>query len=413
MTCEFEYLMHLLGAAATGTTPQPPKKPICWERIFALAKEQHIVPLIALACQRSDALGCPADLLQQQTKTLLSRVLSERVRRGFMVDILSKMEQAGIRSYMVKGAVAARNYAAPEYRISSDTDICIDPAQEEEACRWLHNYGFSVTPRWRNGHHSVARYPRMGALEVHIRLYDEIAQDVWFKAIPESTLLAEPLQDIVTSDGIFHTLGPTDHLIFMALHMIKHFISSGMSLRMMMDVALHFIKNKDSLDTDRFWSVIESLHYTPLMRGILWATITYCGLSAEDFPGLAPCPQEHIQRILSDIEEGGWLGHNDMEQRAQSGLDYNRELMLRQLSPWRYRIYLFKWRHGLSLRTFFPKREQLLPRYPWLQRHKWLLPAAWFHRLIFHGRTAIKKESKVDNAATSPRLELFRSLEML
>lgn len=419
MTYEFEYLMYLLGAASRGTPPEPPTSALSWERVFTLAQEQQILPLIALACEENRRLGCPSELLQDCTKNLLSTILTNCARRGSIVALLEEMEQIGIHSFMVKGMVAAANYAAPEYRISTDTDICINPSDEKRTCEWLEAHGFSISPRWRNGHHAVARHPQMGILEVHIRLYDEMPEEVWFKNADSAMLLVEQETQIITDDGRFYTLGATDHLIFMTLHMIKHFISCGMSLRMMMDVALHIAKNKDVLDTKRFWSVMDALHYVPLINSILWAMVRYCGFSPEDFPGLGSCHEEHIPGILTDVESGGWLGTNNKDERQKSGYDYNQELMLRQLSPWKYRLHMFKWRHGFSLRTFFPKRKQLIPYYPWLTRFPWLLPAAWMHRLILRGWTAFRKERAVDNvesdaqSVSRQRLELFRSLEML
>lgn len=422
MTQEFQYLMHLLGDASRGEPAQPPQTAISWDKVFKLAQEQHIIPLIALVCTEKNNLGCPIDLLRDRTRGVFSSVITDCARRGSVVALLEEMNQAGIPSYMVKGMVAAANYAAPERRISSDTDICIDPSNEARACRWLEQQGFSVAPRWRSGHHAVAHHPKMGTLEVHVRLYDELAEDVWFRQVDAATLICEPQQSIMTADGTYNTLGDTDHLIFMALHMIKHFICSGMSLRMMMDVALYLAHKKDVLHVDRFWSVLETLHYVPLMNSILWAMVRFCGFHPEDFPGLGPCCEDHILQILTDVETGGWLGMNNRENRKRSGYAYNQELMLRQLSPVKYRLYMFKWRHGLSLRTFFPERSQLLPAYPWLAKYPLLLPAAWVHRLFFRGLAAWKKERTLDNdisgtttesAEWEQRLTLFRTLNML
>ena len=55
--------------------------------------------------------------------------------------------------------------------------------------------------------------------------------------------------------------------------MIKHFILSGLTLQMMLDVALYFKKYAEKIDAYRAWGTISSLHYDKLFNCILWAMI--------------------------------------------------------------------------------------------------------------------------------------------
>lgn len=414
MTAEFELVMQLMAAASKGTPVTLSAENVDWEEVFQLAEQQKILPLICCAVKKYELHSCPS---------VLPVVLAQCARTGSVIALLEEMEAAGITACVVKGFAAGRNYAAPEYRISGDTDILVKPEEEERVCAFLKEHGFSVRPRWEHGHHSVAVHPRMGIVEVHTRLYDELIQEVWFDGIDPNVLLCEPRQKIWTPDGAYWTLGPTDHAIYMALHMIKHFIISGNSLRMMMDVSLKLAVNSGEIEMERFWKTMDDLHYGALIRSVLWAMIQYCGFEPGQFQGVGCCDAECVRLILEDLEQGGWLGIKEKKAREAGWHEYNRQLLLKkEKSKWRYWLYMLNWGHSLRLRTLFPGKERLAQDYPFVAKCPGLIPAVWIHRIIFRGGKVllsgswtkpILRERAELGEVSNARLAMFRRLNMM
>lgn len=422
MTYEFQYLMHLLGAAAKGTPAEAPRQELNWEKIFAQAQNQMLTPLICQVLDKQPDLGYPVELVREHSRNAKLKAMKECAKRLMVINLLSELEKAGFRAVVVKGSVAAINYASPENRFSTDTDICIDPADEEKVCDFLSRQGFEVSPRWQNGHHAVAKHPAMGVLEVHVKLYDEIVEDVWFAQIEPDSYIQEPYQKVMTAEGPCYSLGNTDHLIFIILHMIKHFILAGMCLRMMMDTALFFAAHKDDVDIDRVWTVLHDLKFDRLLTGILWSMIHYCGFMPEDFPGIGPEMPEQVEMLLTDLETGGFLGHSDAEARLDSRSEFSRRLLTKKKSKLGYWLYMIQWQHSFKISTLFPGRKRLARQYPYLEKHPWLLPVAWIHRLIFRGGALLKgnkltkqivfDENKISDESKA-RVELFKSFDMI
>lgn len=406
MTKEFAYVIALAGAAARGEILSLPAEGIDRQRLFALAKEQEILPLVCHALPSPLPTDCP---------DTFSAVLEYCARRGSVIALLEEMEVAGISCYVIKGFAAGLRYAAPEYRLCGDTDIVVAPADEERACSFLAAHGFGIRPRWEHGHHAVAVHPQMGIIEVHVRLYDELVQDVWFAGFDADKLVCEPKRSIHTPDGIYRTLGPTDHVIYMALHLVKHFICSGNSVRMMLDIALAL--TADGIDRERFWQTMDTLHYGKLLRCILWAWIRYGGFAETDFPDIGEPDTACVEMLLNDLETGGWLGKKEAQAREAGWHAYNRAL-LREKTELQYRLYMLNWRHRFHLRILFPDRKRMQRDYPLLQQHPLLLPVTWAHRILVRGTAWLGDEAIVGQTSgidpiSQARLRLFQQLHMI
>lgn len=423
MTYEFQYLMGMTGAYAMGKPLPHPDQELDWNRFLTLAKEQVLDSVIFQALKSNPDIPCPPALLHKYMPGAELTIFGSCAKRLWLLDLLNKLEQEGIRAAVVKGFVAAANYAHPECRISSDTDLLIDPADEEKACEFFSRYGFTVTPRWKNGHHAIAEHKEnRETVEIHVQLYDELIEDIWFSNVDVASLVQQPYQRVTIAEGVCTTLGDTDNLIFMALHTVKHFIISGMSLRMIIDVALFFAKHKQAIDTARFWAVMKALKYDRLISAILHGLIRYCGFREEDFPGIGADASEQSSAILDDLEAGGWLGTNNAAQRAQGWQEYNRQIMMRNKNKFQYFLYMFNWHHGINIHTLFPDRKHLSDRYPCVQKYPFLIPFIWIHRLISRGfallfrkelpKGMVDDENKISQESKQ-RVALFQSLDML
>lgn len=422
MTNEFKALMQLVGAAAQGKALQKLPDDLDWARIERLANEQAVQTLLGYALRLSPALDCPAELRESLVSQMRQEAFSNHAWKHSTLQLLAEMNAAGIPALLIKGYAVADCYAAPDCRMSGDTDLLIEPKNEKRACAFMKANGFAVEHRWTNGHHDVCRHPQLGCVELHVMLYDEIVEDVWFGRMDGREFVSESAIEVATQDGSYRTLGYTDHMIFLMLHLIKHFIMTGMSLRMMLDVALFFSHNAERIDSARFWKMMESLKYGTIAQSILWAMVRYCGIDATSIPGLCEVCPKQVGMILDDLENGGWLGKIDEKAREEGWYEYNRRLLMKNRSKAQYLLFMLRWKIGVYLKALFPSRKTLAIRYPCVQKSALLIPLVWLHRLIFRGSRAVKKralttyiitdEKKIGTSAQE-RVQMFKNLGMM
>ena len=422
MTREFQQMLKLAAIGATGHAMDMSGEDIDWQKVLDAAKRQKVEYLVAYALKHNPQLLCPSEIRDPLLKEARTIMFSNAVHKRGIFQLLEDMEAAGIPAVLLKGYAIADCYVLPESRMCGDADIWINPKDEDRACEFMKKQGFTVEPRWKNGHHAVCNHPMLGCVELHVILYDEIVEDVWFGRMDGSEFVVEPYLQVTADDGKYQTLGYTDHFIFLVLHMIKHFILSGLTVQMMLDVALYFKQHAAQIDTERVWDTINSLHYGKLLNCILWAMIRYCGFKQNDFSGICEDAPEQIEEILSDLEEGGWMGWQDKSAREEGWQEYNRQLLMEKRSKLLYLLYMIRWKSSMYWKALFPSKRDLEQKYPYIQKYPILLPMAWLHRLFFRGSKAVKNgalttymvtdEGKV-SAAGKARVQMFRNLEMM
>ena len=422
-TSEYAPMQTLIRLAAAGARGEV-LRDICvdWQAVMPLAGEQHMQPLVACALLYSPELDCPPALRKHLLDSMRAQSSMNIIRRQRILQLLQDMQAAGITARVLKGYAVAGCYAHPECRGSVDTDLLIDPAQESQAVRLFDHCGFRITPRAATSHHTVCQHKRYGAVELHIALYAELYQDVWFQAVPEDELVQEPPVTVQSAEGPFMTLGHTDQLLFLTLHMVKHFIMGGLTLRMMLDIALYFHQHRDAIQAERYWQVLRKLNYATLVSSVLGIMTAYGGFDAADFPGMEQVPHEHLRLLLEDMIQGGYMGVKQTDVRTESGMEYNRQMLLKSRSQGQYSRYMLLWKVRTAAGNTFLSLPKLHKTYPFTRQHKAAIPFVWLYHMVAYPigkirqgvlRRDIHTENSQRTDAAEKRIGMFRTLGML
>ena len=421
MTKEFQYLMHVAGCAARGGPVEATAlQGLDWVKLFQLAKEQAVPFLLTYVLRRQKDLGCPEELRRERSAQMFATILETNEQRKNVHVLLRELEDAGFQPILLKGYVAADCYAVADCRISSDVDILVPAKQEARVCAFLKKRGFDVTPRWTDGHHSICTHPDYGYLEIHAELFDRLVVDVWFRDLKTKVFDLQNCVCIETNSGSYQTLGYTDNLLFMTLHMVKHFINGGISLRMMLDIGMFISKYSEKIDFGQDWNVLRTLNYDMMVSTVMWALVRYCGFDALVFPELSSVSDVQIDMLLSDLEQGGWLGKNHMDEGRESHLVYS--AYMQRNGAGNYCASILSQRISNAFRRVFPARVVLMKYIPDSAEKVWLVPLAWIKHVI-HGagvilsrdskRTAAENSASEEKKILGDRASLLKQMHMM
>lgn len=409
-------LIRLIAAGARGETVNDLQ--VDWVSVLPVAAEQHVQSLVACALLHSPALECPMELRDYLLNAMRSESSMNLIRRQRIMHLLQEMKAAGIAAKVIKGYAVSGCYAHPECRGSVDTDILIDVQQEAKAIRFFESYGFRVDPRAATSNHTVCQHKKYGVVELHVSLYGELVRDNWFHMMDINGMVQE---STVSTDG-FDTLGCTDQLLFLTLHMVKHFVLGGLTLRMMLDIGLYFASHKQQLDIVRYWATLRTLHYDKFASAILWILIRWGRFSEEEFPGISEEGTEQMLLILSDLLTGGYMGAKEKNERFESGMEYNRKLILKQKNVTQYRLRMIGWKIKSGTKYMFPSVKMLRRLYPSTIRMPILMPFLWSWQVVSFPmkkivsgalKRDVRSEQSVMSTVAKKRVAMFEKLEML
>ena len=307
MTYEMEYMTRLFACGALGTEAEPPSQPVDWEKVVRLAVEQSVTYVTALAIRNSET-GCPADIKQRLTASQRGAGLRNAIKIERILEIAADMEKAGVRTVFLKGIDAAKNYASPECRVSSDVDLLVAPEDEAKALKLLRGQGFSTEKRKKDDLHTFCTHPELGILELHISVLTESHMNE-FRGSGRLNERAVDRSAMTGYKGIsYRALEPTDNMLYLTYHMLKHFTYGGISLRMLMDNVLFSKNNKEQIDLGRYAQELEEARYSRVARLLFGVAVRYLGISPDDLP-IAPITDEQgTASVMDDLETGGWEG---------------------------------------------------------------------------------------------------------
>lgn len=391
MTTAFKELLYIYGDAICGSKTILPED--CdREAIADKAIQQNILPLVYF-----NLFGEETD---NKYYALVMQSVANNERRMFFLGKLSgELNDAGIEHCVLKGSSLATLYPMPELRISGDVDILIDPSDEKKVMKFMEERNFVVADREENAQNFTAKHPKAGLFEIHVKLFDsEFDKHI----LKNRFKVQESFDSMTTPDGTkLNILGKNDGLYFVASHMIKHFVKDGLGLRQISDWLLYVKKYGKEVQMEGFNSTINELGFEKFMNAIYTIGNKYFKMDFE-------CEAENPEDILSDMDEGGSFGHNDIERT-------------------RYKAKLLNNLYGKSeseirkstiakvIRLAFPSKRFLIQKgFLKEKSSSFMIPIGWIRRLadvLLRGK--LKKVKLVSGKAEVDEEKLQKRREIL
>ncbi len=411
MTREFELLLRLYSCAAKGKTYTGELSEADEAKIISLAALGGCTGTVMLAVSEH---GVKSGKRNEAAEWCVKKILIESCAKNEGIKALfTSFDEAGIQAFLLKGQAVAEYYRIPECRQSSDTDILIKPSDEDRACELMRKLGYSVTPRTSYSHHATAQSESTGTVELHTSLFFEMLNDVLFDGCDITELMCEPCVDVTEGSGkkAYTTLGYTDHLIFLTLHMIQHFVRSGTSVRQLFDILIYTSANRDKINFERYNGLVKKLGYSELMNTVYSFGVRYFDFSKEELPDFVQVSDGLTERFASDIEKGGWIGKNRYDGEAL----FRYYGQTKANDKTKYAKYVKRLQREKMKTSLFPDRERLISHFPFA-KHTALVPVAWicwlFYgvKLYFRGDLKSDVSSKGLDEEQKNRLKLFSDL---
>ena len=415
----FEQVLTLFGNSVLGVSENKHWDGVDWVEIRKEAKRQSVWNMLTAVYK--DELGCPDDIRAELKQSIRSVVVTYYQKLSINLDLLSRMQKKGLHPLVLKGIAVARYYDMPEVRFSADMDVLLPYDELNAAISVLVDLGYSGEPFNKGMYHVAYTHPKFGMIELHVDLYSDFMEDVWFEGIGKNDIILEEPECIELDGTKYQTLGATDHMVFLAVHMAKHFICGGLSMRSMMDLALYAKNNCAKINCDRFWDLMKKARLHSLIATVFKIAERYWGFCDEELLGYETCDETQVSLLLNDLYFGGAEGHFQQKERRNGWYLLHKEKLTRGNSKSCYTLRLF-WKNVKHwAKLVFPSKIHLSSKYPVLKKYGLLFPFVWLYWLVVRGMSRVFRWKQdgfyVEEADASKeakqRLEMFKKMNMV
>ena len=332
-------------------------------------------------------------LRQETRKTIIGQV----VRTDLFHGVYRRLLEGGVTPLVVKGIVLRSLYPNPDYRPSSDEDILVKKEEFRKLDEILRREGFAA----ELGENPLAEHEitywhqKTGIhLEIHLSLFPEDSEAYGY--------LNEPFRDVFDRQTVeriggtdFHTLAPTEHMLYLICHGLKHFLHSGFGIRQVCDMVAFAEHYGDRID----WLVIEGWArkqgYWVFLLNLMAIGEQYLGFDPEKAGFRRPKnAKTDCENMLEDLLDSGIYGKSS-EDRVHSS-----NMTLRAAAGGENR--------GGLMAAMFPGVGYMKVKYPYLEHKKWLLPVAWGQRAVTYLRHSSREDIQQTMDTGRRRVELLK-----
>ena len=369
-----------------------------WQELYRAAVKHNILPLVA------DAL--PSELPPNFAERMRKNILYQAEQTAELCLLLEYLYGQGLRPLVIKGPICRALYPEPEHRPSKDEDLLVDPAEFPRLHDALLAFGLEpVKPELDLRESFEVSYYAPGR-----RLYVEVHKALFTQDMPYLNRMnscfrsAHSRAETQSICGVsIRTLDANDHLLYLILHALKHFLLSGVGIRQVCDIALFSEKNRDRISWGGLRRKLSELGALDFARALYDIIEKYLLTDRQLADYLAGWELAEIDSgpMLKDIMEGGLYGTATMSRLHSATMTLTAAEKQKGGGA------------AATMRAIFQPRKQLQGRYRYLEKAPYLLPVAWTHRVVRYGVELLRGDRRTNSALDSIRVgsERIRLLE--
>lgn len=351
-----ERLLELVRSGLHGGAPNPSlfTEDTDWESLYRLAHDQTVVCLASEGIDRLPSSSLPKDetRLDPFVGDTLMTASRNSLLNSFIPKLFHRLEGTG--AVLVKGQSLAPFYPSPMKRQPGDIDILLMDEGYQEAKKLLLPKASKVEEEVVEILHQGLFYGSV-EVELHGRISTGMSRKLDKKLLtiqkrmfsrPERTFVEIGGEDIPVPDQNFNAL-------YIFIHFLQHYWSSGLGLRQIVDWAVFLRKNNNLIDLQALRSDLEDLSLMRLWRSFGCFAVEYLGFSKRDIPFYDGRYSGKGEKILSYLLSVGNFGK--LEGRKDNS---DMPVLLRKMDSFRRKVAGDRLRHfgtfpGESLRFFF------------------------------------------------------------
>lgn len=323
-----EIFFSLLRSALWGEKVQVPDGFKDWGPVFAMAKSQSVLGLVAHAVLNDPTLiGAMPDAVRVKLKSyMMANVASHNLLNNTLLQVVSALDAAGVPSVLLKGQALARNYPIPELRACGDVDIYVGTENYLKACEVLGaiaSWKEDCCPEANVKHYDI----RIGQTPVEIHRYSDVNVSKYYDRIYQAYSnegLTQDLREMDFAGTVVRTPADDFNAFYIFNHLWHHFMTSGIGLRQFCDWMMFLHVHKDDIDRTKLKTIIDDMDLMMPWQAFGCVLVENLGMPADEFPFYDARKGKRVRKIVERILTEGNFGKEREYYKDRNGESYFR-----------------------------------------------------------------------------------------
>ena len=242
-----------------------------------------------------------------------------------LVDLCTLLNRHDIKFIVVKGQTLASLYPTPTARIPGDIDFYCDAENFDKAKKVIEeswNVSFKYDAKDVKQHMSF----EYGSIdfEQHLMLCNFSSPSIQ-KQFDQYINEAKTVYATVEGTAV-PTLEPTINVLYTFLHLYRHLIELGCSLRQFCDLAILLHHFKNQIDRPKLSLMLKQIQHEKAFCAIGTILVDCLGLPEDEFPfELTKTHRSYKEELLKIIFTRGNFGKYGRKHAVRSGIGYYME----------------------------------------------------------------------------------------
>lgn len=281
--------------------------------ILRMAREQSVVGLVTAGLYNVTDVNVPYETRLIFVGSTLPIEHRNAAINDFVVELVLRLQEVGIKAVLLKGQGIAQCYAKPQWRSSGDVDLLLDEDNYEKAKDLLlpmasetgKEFEYNLHQSLTIGAYTVELHgsQRCGLSGSMDEVIDEVQQEVCQNG---------KVRTWMNGNVPIYLPAPDEDVILVFTHFLKHFYKGGLGLRQICDWCRLLWTHRKEIDRRLLEERLNRMGLMTEWKAFGAFAVVYLGMPVEAMPLYDDSRKwkRKAKRIESFVIKSGNFGHN-------------------------------------------------------------------------------------------------------
>jgi len=316
-----EVFFSILKTALWGHPLDIPEGFKLWGKVMKLAKIHALTGLVGEVMMTAPRIlnTLPEQAVATLQEIPLSNMAIHTMLNNTLILVVTTLREHGIDPVLLKGQGVAKYYPVPELRQCGDIDLYVGEQNYETAYDALRPIVTEIEDKETIYDEVKHFHAKLGSVLVEVHRFAEVNANPKYDRVYQKYASEGLSRNLVAIDfGRVRVNTPADdfNVYYIFNHLWHHFMTSGVGLRQVCDLAIFL--NTHNVNEDYLRNILTEMNAMSSWNAVGNLLVSYLGLPVDRIPLCSPMPKWKVRLLSRMILNEGNFGQKTNFTRTRS-----------------------------------------------------------------------------------------------